>query len=130
MRKFRLYKLIGGMPHAIETNLENNNLQAVDEVKRGIIELYEEGFVKNDSSGLAENIYDAIPSNLCSNASRYTLATAKKGTRASSTQKLLPDMLSAYTVNIAYHSNNPNGGMSLEKASTDTNFFYLIQDSL
>ena len=41
MRKFRLYKLIGGMPQAIETNLENNNLQAVDEVKRGIIELYE-----------------------------------------------------------------------------------------
>lgn len=39
-------------------------------------------------------------------------------------------MLSSYTVNIAYHSNNPNSGMSLEKASTDTNFFYLIQDSL
>lgn len=66
------------MTQAIETNLENNKLQAVDEVKRGIIELHEEGFVKNDSSGLAENIYDAIPSNLCSNASRYTLATAKK----------------------------------------------------
>lgn len=42
------------MPQAIETNLENNNLQAVDEVKRGIIELYEEGFVKNDSSGLVQ----------------------------------------------------------------------------
>lgn len=115
MRKFRLYMLIGGMPQAIETYLENNNLQAVDDVKRGIIELYEEDFVKIDSSGLAGNIYDAIPASLSSNASRYTLATAKKGTRTSSTQKLLPDMLSSYTVNIAYHSNNPNVGLSLEK---------------
>ena len=36
MRKFRLYMLIGGMPQAIETYLEQNNLQLVDEVKREI----------------------------------------------------------------------------------------------
>ena len=28
---------------------------------------------------------------------------------------LLPDMLSSYTVNIAYHANNPGVGMALEK---------------
>ena len=38
---FRLYMLIGGMPQAIETYLEHNNLQVVDEVKREIVELYE-----------------------------------------------------------------------------------------
>lgn len=42
MRIFRLYMLIGGMPQAIATYLEQNNLQAVDEVKREIIELYKE----------------------------------------------------------------------------------------
>ena len=42
MRIFRLYMLIGGMPQAIESYLEYNNLQDVDMTKREIIDLYEE----------------------------------------------------------------------------------------
>lgn len=115
MRLFRLYMLIGGMPQAIETYLEQNNLQSVDEAKREIIELYEEDFTKISSSGLASDIYDAIPASLSGNASRYVLSNARDGTRAEQVRNLLPDMLSSYTVNIAYHANNPNIGMSLEK---------------
>ena len=115
MRTFRLYMLIGGMPQAIESYLESNNLQVVDEVKREIIGLYEEDFIKIDGTGLAGDIYDAIPANLSSNASRYILSTAKKGIRSNRVRELIPDMLSSFTVNIAYHANNPNVGMSLEK---------------
>ncbi len=117
MRVFRLYMLIGGMPQAIETYLEHNNLQAVDVTKREIIDLYEEDFTKIDSSGLAGDVYDAIPANLSSNASRYVLSSAREGTRAERMLDLLPDMLSSYTVNIAYHANNPSVGMALEKDS-------------
>ncbi len=115
MRIFRLYMLIGGMPQAIETYLETNNLQAVDETKREIVDLYEEDFTKIDSSGLAGDMYDAIPANLSGNASRYVLASAREGTRADQVADLLPDMLSSYTVNIAYHANNPGVGMALER---------------
>lgn len=115
MRTFRLYMLIGGMPQAIESYLESNNLQVVDEVKREIIDLYEEDFSKIDGTGLAGDIYDAIPANLSSNASRYVLSTAKNGIRSNRVRELIPDMLSSFTVNIAYHANNPNVGMSLEK---------------
>lgn len=115
MRTFRLYMLIGGMPQAIESYLESNNLQVVDEVKREIIDLYEEDFIKIDGTGLAGDIYDAIPANLSSNASRYILSTAKNGIRSNRVRELIPDMLSSFTVNIAYHANNPNVGMSLEK---------------
>lgn len=115
MRTFRLYMLIGGMPQAIESYLESNNLQVVDEVKREIIDLYEEDSIKIDGTGLAGDIYDAIPANLSSNASRYILSIAKNGIRANRVRELIPDMLSSFTVNIAYHANNPNVGMSLEK---------------
>lgn len=115
MRTFRLYMLIGGMPQAIESYLESNNLQVVDEVKREIIDLYEEDFIKIDGTGLAGDIYDAIPANLSSNASRYILSTAKNSIRSNRVRELIPDMLSSFTVNIAYHANNPNVGMSLEK---------------
>ena len=115
MRVFRLYMLIGGMPQAIETYKEKNNLQLVDETKREIIELYEEDFVKIDGTGLAGDIYNAIPANLSGNASRYFLSSAREGTRSEQVRELIPDMLSSHTVNIAYRANNPGVGMSLEK---------------
>lgn len=115
MKIFRLYMLVGGMPQAVEAYLEYNNLEEVDSVKREIIDLYEEDFVKIDNTGLAGSIYDAIPASLSSNASRYVLSNVKEGTRYNKVQTLIPDLLSSYTVNIAYHANNPDIGMSLEK---------------
>ena len=115
MCMFRLYMLVGGMPQAVETYIEHNNLQVVDEIKREIIDLYEEDFKKIDGTGLAGDIYDAIPANLSSNASRYVLSSAREGMRAEQVRELIPDMLSSFTVNIAYHANNSDVGMALEK---------------
>ncbi len=115
MRIFRLYMLIGGMPQAVETYVKYNNLQVVDEIKREIIGLYEEDFNKIDEAGLAGDIYDAIPADLSGNASRYVLANARSGIRSNQIRELVPEMLASYTVNIAYHANNPGIGMSLEK---------------
>ncbi|MCC8101295.1 MAG: AAA family ATPase [Clostridiales bacterium] len=115
MRIFRLYMLIGGMPQAIETYLEHNNLQVVDEIKREIVDLYEEDFTKIDGTGLAGDIYDSIPASLTGNASRYMLSNARGGIRTEQVRELIPDILSSYTVNIAYHANNPGAGMLLEK---------------
>lgn len=115
MRIFRLYMLVGGMPQAVETYVADNNLQAVDEAKREIVDLYGEDFTKIDGAGLAEDVYDAIPASLSGNASRYVLANARAGIKSEKMKELVPDMLSSYTVLIAYHANNPSVGMSLEK---------------
>ena len=127
MRIFRLYMLIGGMPQAIETYLEKKNLCSVDETKRAIVDLYEEDFAKIDGTGLAGDIYDSIPASLTGNNSRYVYSSAKKGTRSEQIYRLIPDMLSSYTVNIAYHSNNPGVGMALEK---DTERFKLFTSDI
>jgi len=125
MRMFRLYMLIGGMPQAVEAYLEHNNLQVVDEVKREIVDLYKEDFTKIDGTGLAGDIYDAIPASLSGNASRYVLSNAREGTRLEQVRELIPDILSSYTVNIAYHANNPGVGMSLEKDAGRYKVIYL-----
>lgn len=117
MRIFRLYMLVGGMPQAVEEYITQNNLQSVDTVKREIVDLYEEDFSKIDVTGLAGDIFSAIPASLSGNASRYVLANAREGTRSEQVRSLIPDMLSSYTVNIAYHANNPSVGMALEKDS-------------
>lgn len=133
MQIFRLYMLIGGMPQAIETYMEQNNLQVIDETKREIVDLYEEDFVKIDGRGLAGDIYDAIPACLSGNASRYVLSNARDGMRSEHVRELIPDMLSSYTVNIAYQANDPGVGMSLEKDagryklfSSDTGLFVTL----
>jgi len=110
MRIFRLYMLIGGMPQAIETYLNQNSLQAVDETKREIIDLYEEDFMKIAGNDRAGAIYDAIPANLSRNASRYIFSNGNK-----SNNSLIPDMLSSFTVDIAYHANDPGVVMSLTR---------------
>lgn len=115
MRIFRLYMLIGGMPQAVATYLEQNHLQAVDETKREIVDLYEEDFTKIDGTGLAGDIYDAIPANLSNHASRYVLNSAREGARADQVRELIPDMCSSYSVLIGNHSNDPGAGMSLTK---------------
>lgn len=87
----------------------------MDEKKRNIIDLYEEDFVKIDSTGLAGDLFDAIPANLSNNASRYILSNAREGIRGDKAINLLPDMLSSFTINIAYHANDPNVGLPLTK---------------
>lgn len=133
MQIFRLYMLIGGMPQAIETYMEQNNLQVIDETKREIVDLYEEDFVKIDGRGLAGDIYDAIPACLSGNALRYVLSNARDGMRSEHVRELISDMLSSYTVNIAYQANDPGVGMSLEKDagryklfSSDTGLFVTL----
>ena len=49
LRDFRLYMLIGGMPQAVKEYLESNNFRKVDAVKRDILSLYEDDFMKIDS---------------------------------------------------------------------------------
>lgn len=51
MKNFRLYMLVGGMPQAVNTYINTYNFRKVDEVKRFIIDLYEDDFKKIDSTG-------------------------------------------------------------------------------
>ena len=64
MRDFRLYMLVGGMPQAVSAYIQTNNFVAVDQVKRDIIALYEEDFIKIDDSGRAKAMYADIPAQL------------------------------------------------------------------
>lgn len=75
MRDFRLYMLVGGMPQAVNEYLDTNNLSKVDAVKREIIELYFDDFLKIDPTGRASQLFRAIPSELSKNAARYQVAS-------------------------------------------------------
>lgn len=115
MRDFRLYMLIGGMPQAVSTYLDKNNLLEVDRVKREILDLYEDDFRKIDPTGRASRLFSAIPSQLTSNASRYTIQSVLDKGRLGQVETVIADMDDSMTVSLAYHANDPSAGMNLHK---------------
>lgn len=112
MRDFRLYMLVGGMPQAVDAYLQTNNLREVDEVKRGIIALYDEDFHKISPSGALSLLFDAIPSQLSQSASRYKVSSVLAGRRAAGILEEIAELRESKTVLVAYHANDPNVGMS------------------
>lgn len=114
MRDFRVYMVVGGMPQAVSEYLDSHNLQEVDRVKRGIIQLYEDDFYKIDPSGRISSLFDAIPAQLNSNASRYQVTSAiGDNTNSEKILQLISELRESHTINMAYHANDPGVGMSL-----------------
>ena len=123
MRDFRLYMLVGGMPQAVNEYLDTNNLSKVDTVKREIIELYFDDFLKIDPSGRASQLFQAIPSELGKNASRYQVSSVLSDSERKNLSEVLNAMKDSMVVNFSYHSNDPNVGFAL---NSDKNLYKIF----
>lgn len=113
MRDFRLYMLVGGMPQAVNEYIDTNNFSKVDQVKRSILELYQDDFVKIDPTGRASQLFAAIPSELAKNASRYQVSSVLKNEKPDRVLGIIANMKDSLTVNVSYHANDPSVGISL-----------------
>lgn len=113
LRDIRLYMLVGGMPQAVNAYLDTNNLQKVDEVKRRIIKLYEDDFLKIDPTGRISKMFMSIPSALTRNTSRYVPFSVIGRVDESKMIELLKNLEDSKTVNMVYHTDDPNVGMPL-----------------
>ena len=115
MRDFRLYMLVGGMPQAVNEYIETNNFSKVDKVKRSILELYIDDFRKIDPTGRASLLFEAIPSELSKNASRYQVSSVLEKEKPDRVLGIIAEMKDSMTVYAAYHANDPSAGMSLHE---------------
>lgn len=114
-RNLRLYMLVGGMPQSVNAYLDTNNFSQVDQVKRRILKLYEDDFLKIDSSGRASVMFRSIPGQLSRNAIRYVPYSAVGKVDDDKMTELLKDLEDSKTVNMCYHVNDPQVGMGLTK---------------
>ena len=115
MRDFRLYMLVGGMPQAVNEYIETNNFRKVDQIKRDILNLYEDDFKKIDPTGKLSSLFDAIPAQLNKNASRYQVSSVLNGERAENILESIAELKDSKTVLVSYYANDPNAGMSNNK---------------
>lgn len=113
MRDFRLYMLVGGMPQAVSTFIETNNMAKVDRVKRTIINLYEKDFNRIDPTGNASKLFHQIPAELNRNANRYLAWSATDGTRYNRLSEIITEMKDSMVIHLSLHANDPGAGMAL-----------------
>lgn len=112
-RNLRLYMLVGGMPQAVNAYLDTNNFGKVDAVKRKIVQLYADDFLKIDPTGKATQMFLSIPSALSNNKNRYTTTSIIGNVGENKRVELLKALEDSKCVNMAYHANDPNAGMSI-----------------
>ncbi len=113
MSDLRLYMLVGGMPQAVNEYIHTKDLSKVDQVKRNIIQLYYEDFMKIDPSGRASRMYMAIPAQLSKNSMRYYPNNIIGSVNDNTIESILKVMEDSKTVLFSYHADDPNVGMPL-----------------
>lgn len=124
MRDFRLYMLVGGMPQAVAEFKNTNNFKKVDDVKRDIINLYEDDFKKIDSTGRLAILFEAIPSQLNKNSKGFQTKKILNSYKTKDTTilRLISELKDSKVISVAYHANDPDVGLSAYK---DLNQFKL-----
>lgn len=123
MRELRLYMLVGGMPQAVNEYLDTNNLAKVDVVKRDIIALYRDDFMKLDESGRLQRMFMEIPAQLSQSSNRYKTSSVLGQIQIDKLQELLKELEESKTCLFSYHTNDPNVGMSLTQDSSRFKIF-------
>ena len=122
-RDLRLYMLVGGMPQAVNEYIDTNNLAKVDAVKRRIIKLYSDDFMKIDPSGKLSKLFMSIPAQLSKNTSRYYASSVVGRLGSDLEEEMLINLEDSKAVLVSYHSDDPNIGMSLSRNTSRYKLF-------
>lgn len=129
MRDFRIYMAVGGMPQAVEAYVKGKNFTEIDEIKREIINLYEDDFKKIDSSGRLGSIYKSIPSQLSQNKKRFVLSNATGKKKTAKDEERLFDLVDSKTTIISYNTRDPRASLGLTR-DDDSYKLYLSDTGL
>lgn len=79
------YFVIGGMPRAVQTWIEEKDFEKVEEIQKGILEAYTKDFSKHTDSNVAtkiEYVWRSIPSQLAKENRKFLYGVIKDGARA------------------------------------------------
>lgn len=78
---FYLYLIVGGMPEAVETYIDTNDLKKVSDVHEKIVRLYRVDFSKYEREYKLKirEIYDSMPGQLDQKVKRFKFSSIQKG---------------------------------------------------
>ena len=115
MEYFRQYLIVGGMPQAVEAFVREKRLEESERAKKAILDLYSEDIGKF-AGRLKEKvraIWRAIPGELSLQDKRFSPGAVGEGVRMRELDAPFEWLQSAMTVNLAYHTADPNVGFKM-----------------
>lgn len=112
---FRTYMIVGGMPQAVLKYVETKDFDAVDRVKRGILQIYQNDIAKYAThvEHKVQSIFEQIPAQLQKHEKKFRLAALRKGASYRDYDDSFFWLSDSKIVNIAYNCTAPNVGLRL-----------------
>ena len=120
MDMFRLYMLLGGMPQVIQTYVDTKDFRQTEKVKQNIIALYRDDIQKyaTGAEAKAAAVFEAIPSQLQKQGTRFMLADLNENARYTSYESSFFWLRDSRIVNICYNTFAPNIGLGMNTERT------------
>ena len=115
MDYFRQYMIVGGMPQAVDLYVRTKDFDAVDKIKRGILNLYRQDIMKHSEGRELEieAIFDEIPAQLSKHEKKFKLSDIRTGANMRKYKQSFNWLADAMIVNNCYNSTEPNIGLKL-----------------
>ncbi len=112
---FHTYMIVGGMPQAVLKYVATKDFDAVDRVKRGILQIYQNDIAKYAThvEHKVQSIFEQIPAQLQKHEKKFRLAALRKGASYRDYDDSFFWLSDSKIVNIAYNCTAPNVGLRL-----------------
>lgn len=125
MEELRTYLLVGGMPQAVLSYVERNDMRDVDEVKRSILALYRNDISKyaGKSAPNVARIFDNIPGMLQKHEKRFHPSSIRKGGRMKDFSEPMFWLNESRVVNFCYNTTEPSAGLALNKDNSKVKLY-------
>ena len=120
MDLFRLYMLLGGMPQVIQTYIDTHDFRQTEKIKQNILALYRDDIHKyaTGAEAKAADIFEAIPSQLQKQGTRFVLADINANARYVHYESAFFWLRDSRIVNICYNTFAPNIGLGMNTERT------------
>ena len=120
MDLFRLYMLLGGMPQVIQTYIDTHDFRQTEKIKQNILALYRDDIHKyaTGAEAKAADIFEAIPSQLQKQGTRFILADINENARYIHYESAFFWLRDSRIVNICYNTFAPNIGLGMNTERT------------
>lgn len=85
IEKLKIYYIVGGMPEAVYSWVNNKDIEAVNDIQQNILDSYESDFSKHTDINEANKIsliWNGVPSQLARENKKFVYQVVKEGARA------------------------------------------------
>ena len=111
------YLLVGGMPQAVQSFVDDKDMRKVDAIKRNILSLYRNDISKYSgrSAPKVSLVFDNIPAMLQQPEKRFRPSKVNKGSRMKDYLDSIFWLDESRVVNFCYNTTEPSVGLALNK---------------